>query len=290
MDVMCSFFLLVSLFHRLPPMTIVLTVIHMQVLTYRLASTASQSSTVRSPSSHLPLHPFPPKTQWLRDDALDRLVRQPWRSRTVIHIPASSSRNFSDRGFGRRAGRLADYSSEKWMQVDESSPPFLPSLGGLSFPLFAPSLAGDASRGRMGLRGPQYPPSLDYDRPSGPSAAPADGLSRLPSNSYYDSPKNGPSSAPPAGGMAPRGYSGPPPERQRYSRPEKNQYSPYGPGGPAGAPKVRGKGNNYGPPAEPFYPDYDDGVPRYSYNPSETPKCAKDTNVSYCIEDTEYPM
>lgn len=223
-------------------------------------------------------------------------MRQPWRSRTVIHIPATSS-NYSDRAFVRRAGRFSDFSNEKWMQVDESSPPFLPSLGGLSFPLFAPSMAGGMDggmgRGRPGMRGPQYPASLDYDRSTGP-APPSEGLSRMPTNSYYDAPKN-PSSPP--GNPPPRGYGPNPastPDRQRYSRPEKNKYGPYGPSGPINPSKGRPKGsssnNNYGPPPEPFYPDYEDGVPRYSYNPSEIPKCSKESNVSYCIEDQEYPM
>jgi hypothetical protein len=146
------------------------------------------------------------------------------------------------------------------------------------------------------MRGPQYPPSLDYDRPGGPPPPPPppESLSRLPTNSYYDGPKNGPSSSPP-GSMPSRGYgSSASPDRQRYSRPDKGKYGPYGPTGPIspskGRPKSSSSNNNYGPPPDPFYPDYEDGVPRYSYNPSEIPKCAKESNVSYCIEDTEYPM
>ena len=231
---------------------------------------------------------------WVRSEAVDRLIRRPWRSHTVIHIPSSGGRNVTERSstFMRRAGRFADYTNDKWMQVDESAPPFLPSLGGLSFPLFAPSLSSsDPSgvRSRLALRGPQYPPSYDYDRPVAPPPA-QDTLSRLPTN-YYESPKSA-SSSPGSHGYG--GGSGP--ERQRYSRPEKGPYTPYGAGGAMPPPKGRAKngGNsgssNYGPPPEPFYPDYEDGVPRYSYNPSETPRCAKETNVSYCIEDPEYPM
>lgn len=47
---------------------------------------------------------------------------------------------------------------------------------------------------------------------------------------------------------------------------------------------------NYGPTDSFFENDYDEGVPSYTYNPSETPKCAKNINVSYCIEDSEYPV
>lgn len=78
----------------------------------------------------------------------------------------------------------------------------------------------------------------------------------------------------------------------RRSRPDKSSNGPYVAGGGGGRGRGRGRGknnNDYGPP-EPYYPEYDDGVPHYSYNPAETPRCAKEVNVSYCIEDPEYPM
>lgn len=215
----------------------------------------------------------------------------------MIHIPG---RNFSAEGTGffRRAGRFANFADEKWMQVDESSPPYLPSLGGLSFPLFAPNLAAAdpvLARAR-GLRGPPFPSSLDYDqRASGQGPSAADVMSRMPSNSYYDSPQNSQPIPAPGNGPA-RGYAANSPslpERPKYQRPERQKYGPYGTGSPAAPGKGRPKSSsnsNYGPPPDPFYPDYEEGVPHYSYNPNEVPRCAKESNASWCVEDDEYPM
>lgn len=172
--------------------------------------------------------------------------------------------------------------------ADESAPPF---MGGLSFPLFAPNLGGVVDPFRAGLvasRRP-LPPSLDYDR-SGPVGA-SDPLSRLPtSDNYYDSGKD----RPPVRGSS-VSYT---PEVGRRYRDKKypvGSYSssstPPASGTKAGRPKpTSGNQGTYGH-TDPFYPDYsEDGVPRYSYNPMETPKCAREANISYCIDDAEYPM
>lgn len=191
-----------------------------------------------------------------------------------------------------------------------------PGPGGMSFPLFTPNVGpGDFGP----LRGPGHRPRspfplLDYDRP----------VSRSPFPSYYDSPKDRGSLSPPgqisppapppppmsSPGQPPR-YSahGSSPQDRRF-RPDRSKPSSYGPYGPSGqgpgsgsgpGPGSPGKGgrkgsssgdNMYGP-SDPYY-DYDGngggGPPTYSYNPSEVPRCAKESNVSYCTEDPEYPM
>jgi hypothetical protein len=181
--------------------------------------------------------------------------------------------------------------------ADESAPPF---MGGLSFPLFAPNLGGVGVAGidpaaafRAGLAASRRPvQSLDYDRAVGPS----DPLSRLPtSNNYYDSGKE-------RSPVRDRGssVSYTPENGSRRYREKKYPPGPYSSSSspPASGAKASrqkpppGNSGSYGPPpSDPFYPDYgEDGVPRYSYNPAEIPKCAKESNVSYCIEDAEYPM
>lgn len=234
-------------------------------------------------------------------DVIFRNIRKPWRSQldqTHVHFSYPSNRS-RKAAVSKRFGRFSDFvgNDENWAQLaDESAPPFFSPLSGLNFPIFSP-LLGEGSSGPR-HRGHHSPPppysSLDYDRPTSAS----EGRSRSPPLGYYDSPspqkgnRNSMMGAPPpppppppppiTGGRG-NGYS------DRRGRPEKNsQNPPYAPNGRSRG-RGRGKNNDYGPP-EPYYPEYDDGVPHYSYNPAETPRCAKEVNVSYCIEDPEYPM
>lgn len=197
--------------------------------------------------------------------------------------------------FSKRAARYSDYNRD-WHLADESQP--FGMMGGMSFPLFAPAFNG----GGRSLTSAYSPTrtarrpysSLDYDR----FASPRDAMARLSSSNYYDPAKENPSPASSPSQTSPsRGYSNSGTDSRRYQKPK------YGPSytaqsAPGYSTKSRAKspsgpsyaGSPSGMPPDPFFPEYDDSIPRYSYNPSETPKCAKDSNVSYCVEDSEYPM
>lgn len=236
-------------------------------------------------------------------DVIYRNVRKPWRSQLdQTHVHFSYPSNRSRKNVSKRFGRFSDFvgSDENWAQLaDESAPPFFSPLSGLNFPIFSPLLGeGNPGHRHRGHHPPPPPPpysSLDYDRPTSAS----EGRSRSPPTGYYDNPQPQKGSRNPM--MAPPPPPPPPPPMtgnrggnpgysDRRGRPEKSSNGPYGPGA-RGRGRGRGKNNNpdYGPP-ETYYPEYDDGVPHYSYNPAETPRCAKEVNVSYCIEDPEYPM
>lgn len=239
-------------------------------------------------------------------DVIFRNIRKPWRSQMdQSHVHFSYPSNRSRKSVSKRFGRFSDFigSDENWAQLaDESAPPFFSPLSGLNFPIFSP-LMGDTQPGSR-QRGHHQPPhshppysSLDYDRP----ASASEGRSRSPSPGYYDVPppsqkgsRNPMMAAPPPPPPPPPplvgGRGGNPGYNDRRGRPEKNSNGPYlQTGGGRTRGRGRGKNNDYGPP-ESYYPEYDDGVPHYSYNPAETPRCAKEVNVSYCIEDPEYPM
>lgn len=216
-----------------------------------------------------------------------RAARSPWRRRMMTF--ASNRTEFSKRG-----ARYSDYNRD-WQLADESQP--FGMMGGMSFPLFAPAFSGGgslASGYSPATRTARRPyPSLDYDRPS-----PQDGMARLPSSNYYDPAKESPSSGPPPPSQTSpsRGYSSSGTDGRRYPKPK---YGPsYAQSVPGYSTKSRAKspsGPSYGGPPpgmppDPFFPEYDDSIPRYSYNPSEIPKCAKDSNISYCVDDPEYPM
>lgn len=224
----------------------------------------------------------------------------------------------------KRTSRFADFTEDdEWIPIADESAPFLAPMGGLQFPLFTPNIGPDfPGRGNARQR-PPYP-SLDYDRPGNPLLSPVGSVNdrqRFPAflGGSFDGPKDGRGSLAPPSQIVPPPPQPPPvpaaqtprytahgssPQDRRY-RPDRNKQSPYGPYGPTGPSgpmgpsggKNRGsKGsssgdNAYGP-GDPFY-DYDGGgggPPTYSYNPSEIPRCAKESNVSYCIEDPEYPM
>ena len=236
-------------------------------------------------------------------DVLFRNIRKPWRSQVdQTHVHFSYPSNRSRKAVAKRFGRFSDFvgSDENWAQLaDESAPPFFSPLSGLNFPIFSPLLGeGSGSRHRGHHHSPPPPPysSLDYDRPTSAS----EGRSRSPPAGYYDTPppqkgnRNpmmGPPPPPPPPPLPMAGGRGSNPNyNDRRGRPEKGSTGPYPTGGGGrGRGRGRGKHNDYGPP-EAYYPEYDDGVPHYSYNPAETPRCAKEVNVSYCIEDPEYPM
>ena len=224
----------------------------------------------------------------------------------------------------KRTSRFADFTEDDaWIPIADESAPFLSPMGGLSFPLFTPNIGPEFGGPRGAQARPRSPfSSLDYDRPNSilsPVAANEAARGR-PYSPFFGGGDPGkdrgslqppgqiappPPPPPPAQASPPR-YSahGSSPQDRRYRPDRQSPYGPYGPPGPGGGGggasgpggKSRNKGGNSGDspygPGDPYY-DYDGGgggPPTYSYNPSEVPRCAKESNVSYCIEDPEYPM
>lgn len=244
------------------------------------------------------------KTSWIQQDRT--WPRKPWRSHQKVLFPSASTR--SNATISKRSSRMPnpyDPFDNSWVQyAEENAPgPFYTPLGHMNpfgSSIFNPHGFGNGDRfipdnvpigGDLStLQSGNKPFNDDFNRP--PKQAASD---RSP---YFGGQKGGrngqfPGPPPPPPPPPPPSRDSTGPDRSRRYRPDKRFGPPPGYGGPP-PPRDRkgsGSGSKY-PPEGPYSygPDYEDGVPRYSYNPTETPRCAKDSNTSYCVEDSEYPV